>query len=325
MILQRHSLRLFIAAALLFSSCGLRGGCGSKSGGVDLYQVMPDSVAAVLEINVEDLYATQIGRRSADSLIQKEDCLHPLVSGKMKSILVGYTSRGGEGSAPFALMVCRKCDVDSLAACMAGDFGLAFGEKGGFSYKGLEFISSDSKTAFYLSEVRDDLFLIGRKVEVKRVAAVAAGEKPSLASSANFKRLRGFLPADPAASLIVLRAKDLKEGGLASGNEFAEDIMGFRRAVAGLEISKGELLLSGRVLYGGGKGGPPRKTASDLDEKLALLCLNPLVKQIGLSLFLDRIKIRDGNEGWIELSFAAKEKELIDFMDEKKDFLTFGL
>jgi hypothetical protein len=285
---------------------------------------MPADPAAFMQVDVKALRGDGTGLRVMEALVEEQDPLRPLLMESIDRIALAMAR--GEGAWAYGVIACRGCDLESLAGCMAADFGMSFDleKPAAVEHGKARLFSSDSDPPVLLGEVGRGLFVLGPEAQACRVVDVIEGRAPSLAYSKAYGELKKSLPAPAAASLFVFDSRAARIRAFGPDNELARALMGFESASLDLRTVEGALEMEGRMVYGSGEGEAAR-SAELIRKTLAGFASNPILKHFGLALYLEKIKIKKSGRNDLVLYFAASEAEIFELVERKDKIFTLGL
>ena len=267
---------------------------------------------------MKGIYNADAGKKIVDSLIKREDCLHPLASGNVERLIAAWRKKG---SPPLVLLACAACDIDSLTACAKKDFGLVFEQ--GPALGGIAFMRTAD--GILLGEPEKSIFIAGLEKDVKAAMAARAGKMPSLGGSPQAAFLRKFIPAKSLASVMVFEGGDLARDAAGAGHSFATELIDAKQAAAGLTLDKGRLLIEGGVLLPEGSKTKAGSRVETMKKELAKTAANPLLQKLGFSYLVERIELDARGEAWIDVSFSMTEKELFALIEAGQNVLAIEL
>ena len=175
-----------------------------------------------------------------------------------------------------------------------------------------------------LGKAGKGLFVLGPEKHARKVVDVIEGRAPCLAASQAYADLTKSLPASSAASLMVFDPEAARIKAFGPDNALARDLMKFKAASLGMKTGDRVLEMEGTLVYGSQEG-EAAESARLIQKTLAGFASNPILRQFGLALYLEKIKVKKGGKNRLVLSFSATEAEIFELVESRDKIFTLGL
>lgn len=285
---------------------------------------MPQGPAALVQVDVKALREGGMGRKVIEALVEEQDPMRPLLMKGIDALAVAMS--GADGAWAYGVIACRSCSLESLAGCLAADFGLSFNleKSAALDHGRVKLFPSDTDPPVVMGKVGKGLFVLGPAKHAAQVVDVIEGRAPSLAGSSDYADMKKGLPASAAASLLIFDPQAARTRAFGPENELARELMKFETASLGMKTGDRTLEMQGTMMYGP-KQGEAAGSAKLIRKTLEGFASNPILRQFGLAHYLEKIKIKQIGGRSLGLAFSVSEAEIFELVESRDKIFTLGL